>query len=155
MVRLAPRYCEWTRREGIDLRTNVHDSLVWHGEAQQMRHPQTVATIVAAMEDMPVPFKVPFRFDAKWSDRSWSDCDKNTIKAKDVRRELALEVSDHGILRRAVGAGGWADPELPAVHTGVIGDDVPVHEAMRVLSRGEAGLPTEVDGRLHIQQGGA
>jgi DNA polymerase-1 len=84
MVTMAPRYNDWTRSQGIDLRINVHDDLVWHGEAELMRDPDTVRRIVEPLEAPPVKLRVPIRFAAGWSDKTWagasSDGGKLTIQ---------------------------------------------------------------------------
>jgi DNA polymerase I-like protein with 3'-5' exonuclease and polymerase domains len=71
MVATAPRFCQYTRDLGIDLRINVHDEDAFHGRRETLSRPDVQATVVRTLERALVPLRVPMRFEAKLTRGRW------------------------------------------------------------------------------------
>jgi hypothetical protein len=79
MVRVAPRYCRWTRDLGIDLRINVHDELVFNAPEEVACDPCVQARMTRELEVLPVPLRVPIRFSCAVARRSWGEQEEQRV----------------------------------------------------------------------------
>lgn len=73
MNEIAPRFCEWTRSLGIELRVNVHDELLFSGSPEVLGDKRIQDRIIRQLEEQPIPFRVPFIWSGGESEETWAD----------------------------------------------------------------------------------
>lgn len=74
MVALSPRWNSWTRENGIELRANVHDAILFSGLIETMRNEDVGREILRVLQvQEPVVFKVPFFWNGGFSTETWAD----------------------------------------------------------------------------------
>jgi DNA polymerase-1 len=69
MIAVAPRY----NPEFRDAKpfANVHDAIAWLGPKEVLSDPEFQRKMLDVLEEQPVPFRVPFRWDMGFSDQNW------------------------------------------------------------------------------------
>lgn len=81
MLKLAPRYCEYTRNLGVDVLINVHDEITFHGPKEVLKSEEFVANTSCNLEETLIPLRVPLRFGCGYSEKSWGQAGNEGEKA--------------------------------------------------------------------------
>jgi DNA polymerase-1 len=76
MVATSPRYNELVRRNGIEIRKNVHDAIVYHGPREALYDPSIQSYLLSRLETLPFQLRVPIRFEMGVSSESWAKASK-------------------------------------------------------------------------------
>ena len=92
MVAVAPRYNQELRSAGIDLRINVHDELVFHGDTNVLLQFEPRINELLEIQD-PVRFRVPLIWNTGVSSKSWAAAGamaKKNVKIKDAQAKALV-----------------------------------------------------------------
>lgn len=69
MIRTAPRYNPDLKRDGITMRANVHDAILYHGDQEALKKWQP--WIMEQLEATEPGFRVPIRWEAEFKTGTW------------------------------------------------------------------------------------
>ena len=73
MVNLAPRYNQVSRDFGLRILANKHDELLTDVPEELYEDPRVLKHFTDCLEDVGYDFRVPIKWEAGWSRRSWKE----------------------------------------------------------------------------------
>lgn len=81
---------------GVYMLANVHDEILFEGPVEAMRDPMVRAYILSVLQTDPIGFRVPLRWDAGYSEKTWREASKDDDAKLDTDELEALAIEHYG-----------------------------------------------------------